>query len=328
MILGYHRVVENFQQYAAHNMAPMLISVRTLEAHLDWLGRTYEFVSLQDLSGVMSDGRRRKPSVAITFDDGYGDIYKHAFPLFKRKGIPFTVFVVTDLVGTDHMQMHDEIYLLLAQASCSEPMKLRGVAELIARLERGILLPYDMSDQEQLFSITRRLIKAMRSDALRDLINELKSIVTLPEDIAEEYHSLKWDMLQEMQQAGMTIGSHTRSHALLPNENREKTRDETRASRQVLEERLGIRIEHFAYPDGRFNRESVEAVAAAGYRYAYTTFQAPDPLYPNLTLPRRILWEKSCAGLSGNFSPSVMSCQVSGIFDIASHNRIRQGASS
>lgn len=38
--------------------------------------------------------------IAITFDDGLEDLYTMAYPFLKSKGIPFTAFIITDLLGT------------------------------------------------------------------------------------------------------------------------------------------------------------------------------------------------------------------------------------
>ena len=37
----------------------------------------------------------------LTFDDGYGGVFDHAFPLLKDQGIPFTLYITTGLVGSD-----------------------------------------------------------------------------------------------------------------------------------------------------------------------------------------------------------------------------------
>ncbi|MGQ9857031.1 MAG: polysaccharide deacetylase family protein [Fervidobacterium sp.] len=38
-------------------------------------------------------------NVFITFDDGYEDIYSIAYPILKKKKIPFTVFITTGFIG-------------------------------------------------------------------------------------------------------------------------------------------------------------------------------------------------------------------------------------
>jgi len=127
---------------------------------------------------------------------------------------------------------------------------------------------------------------------------------------------LSWEMLADMVRAGVIVGSHTRSHAWLTRESPIDVLDEARGSREEIERRLGTTVEHFAYPDGRFDAATVTAVAAAGYRFAYTTCTHRDPRYPLLTLPRRMLWESACVDAVSRFSPAIMSCQVHGVWSL------------
>jgi peptidoglycan/xylan/chitin deacetylase (PgdA/CDA1 family) len=121
-----------------------------------------------------------------------------------------------------------------------------------------------------------------------------------------------------MRDCGMTIGSHSKTHAFLNNESEERVGDETLSSRQTLRRMLGVDIQCFAYPGGSFNRSVVHAVAAAGYRYAFTICRHRDRQYPSLTIPRIGMWERACLDPSGHFSPPIMSCQAAGAFNWAS----------
>src|SRR5689334_11060495 len=113
-IAGYHRVVENFEESARRSIPSMLISGGTFEKQLDWIGRRFRFVSLDEIGLHLADGRPfAKPAAAITFDDGYADVYRYAFPILKRKGIPAAVFVVTELIGTRTPLLHDRLYARL-----------------------------------------------------------------------------------------------------------------------------------------------------------------------------------------------------------------------
>jgi peptidoglycan/xylan/chitin deacetylase (PgdA/CDA1 family) len=45
---------------------------------------------------------------AITFDDGWGDNYRNAFPLLKMFNLPATIFVITDDIGAPEMLTWDQ----------------------------------------------------------------------------------------------------------------------------------------------------------------------------------------------------------------------------
>ena len=126
LILGYHRVVENFAEVARTEMPSMLISRRMFEQHIDWIGRTFRFVTLDEIGEHMLAGAPFiEPVAAVTFDDGYRDVHEHALPVLKRKGIPAAMFVVTNLVGQPSWQIHDKLYHLMdkAFATWSDPQK-------------------------------------------------------------------------------------------------------------------------------------------------------------------------------------------------------------
>jgi peptidoglycan/xylan/chitin deacetylase (PgdA/CDA1 family) len=314
-------VVEDYAASAGQYMPAMLISGRMLERQLDWIGRHFRFVSLDELGPRLECGDPfDEPVAAITFDDGYRDVYDLAFPLLKRKGIPSAVFVVTDLIGTSRLLVFDKLSLLLARAFST----WRSVPCELARMLRslGISLPaLGMDAVKQVGhpardpnTAMRVLFTALPQAELYRVIEALEDQVEIDESALKELHACSWDMLAEMHRAGVTIGSHTRTHALLTNERRHKVLDETAGSRQVLESKLGVTIKHFAYPNGSFNAAAVGAVSVSGYRLAYTTCRHRDPTYPLLTIPRKLLWENSCLDALGRFSSPIMSCQAHGVF--------------
>lgn len=116
-VVTYHRVVADFAAHAQRTAPANLVSGQMLEQHLDWIGRRFRFVSLDELGSYLEGAdTARRPVAAVTFDDGYRDVYEHAFPILKRKGIPAAIFVVTGLIGTSALQLHDKFHLLIGRA--------------------------------------------------------------------------------------------------------------------------------------------------------------------------------------------------------------------
>jgi peptidoglycan/xylan/chitin deacetylase (PgdA/CDA1 family) len=293
----------------------MMVSLATLERQLDWIGRRYDFVDL-DTAARVEEGepRRGRPVAAVTFDDGYRDVVRLALPLLQRKGIPAALFVVTDRVGVDGLHRHDELYWLIRRwvaergsASLKDAIERAGFARALARGVEGAA-----SSQ---IGAKERLLRRLPRQELRRLIDALQTIGTPPREVLDDLRTADWDELMAAKRAGHLIGSHTRTHCILPQEGAAYRDAELRDSRRVLEDRLGGEIVHLSYPDGRFSRATLAAAAAAGYRYAYTTCADRSANFPLLTVPRRTLWEGSTAGARGGFSPSVGAWVLAGVLE-------------
>jgi peptidoglycan/xylan/chitin deacetylase (PgdA/CDA1 family) len=309
-IICHHRVMPE----SAWNdgiIRPMLLSPRSFARQLDWLARHYRFVSLEALD--QETARNGKPAAAITFDDGYADVYQYAFPLLAERGIPATVFVISDLAGTAEAPLHDRLYVLLSAWWQQHSQPARGLRALLEHT--GVRPSPPAGNKVGALETMRALLTSLPLSELRAVADSLARRTRVDDSAWECFRLADWDMLREMRAGGISIGSHTRNHALLPNEPDAVLENELRGSRRVLEERLDARVELLAYPDGRFDRRVVRAVAAAGYRFAFTCCSHRDPEYPDLTIPRRHIWENCCLGLSGRFSPRMASCQVEGVFD-------------
>ncbi len=314
LIVGYHRVVEDFTAMKPTSIPAMLITCRTFEQQIDWIARRFRITTLDEIGSRLESGEPSDERLAaITFDDGYADLYHNAFPILRRKGHPAAVFVVTDLIGRKDMQTFDRLYLLLARAlGCPGGIDWLPRLQAVPAAERRRLSRFL---RDPIFTTTL-LLKALPQDALGSVLEALECRFPMAAECFESHRSLDWNMLDEMSAAGITIGSHSRTHPLLTLEEPARVREEVEGSRRLLEQSLGRAIHHFAYPDGRFSTQVVAAVKKAGYRFAYGVCGHRDASEPLLTIPRRTLWEYSCLDGRGRHSPSVMSCNVNGVFDL------------
>ena len=77
--------------------------------------------------------------------------------------------------------------------------------------------------------------------------------------------------LKEMDKAGIEIESHTVTHTDLDTLSYSQQLAELKDSKTALENLLGRTVDYVAYPEGRYNDDTVKAVAATGYKMAFTT---------------------------------------------------------
>lgn len=267
-ILAYHRVIPT-DALDSYPLDPELISATP--AQFEWQMRHIRQhlnpVSLRDIIAHLDAGIPLPHSaVAVTFDDGFADTYRYAFPILKRYGIPATIFVSTGYVDSQ------------------EPFWFELAAYLVYRvpprtleLHDGRVFPTGTSHNDRAASL--RQVQGI----LKDLPNSQR--VTLLERwtrafaalIAHEAmrHSLpiSWQQICEMASSGIDFGSHTVTH---PNLTRLSDQDLTRElieSKRLLETHLQRSIESIAYPIGTlsaFDQRVTTATARHGFKLGVT----------------------------------------------------------
>ena len=91
-IFAYHRIgIPRDGRYESLTVTP-----RRFYGQLGALRRLrYEFAALDTVRAWLDkSGNRLRRPVALSFDDGYQDLFEHAFPFLKKQRIPATVFLV------------------------------------------------------------------------------------------------------------------------------------------------------------------------------------------------------------------------------------------
>jgi biofilm PGA synthesis lipoprotein PgaB len=90
-----HLVVLQYHHVSNSTPSSTSISPEQFALHLDWLeANGFSVASLPDaLAKIRAGDELPDKTVAITFDDGYSDNYRAAFPLLRERGWPFTIFV-------------------------------------------------------------------------------------------------------------------------------------------------------------------------------------------------------------------------------------------
>jgi len=272
VILAYHRI--GTAGDSPLDRALWNASVTQFTEQISWLQKRADIVPLLELPGLVRRPRTR--SVAITFDDGYGDNFETAFPILKAAGVPATFFVSTGFVDHPSTPWWDEIAWIVRTTSASEIL-LPGSDQPIRLLEGDRAAP--------IRSVLRH-VKKMTGNQMDAFITVLASQTgtgRIPETARPPW--LSWGQLREMQEMGMSIGGHTVSHPVLSRLKREEQRAELRTSLARLTIECGEIPRAMSYPVGgpgaydattRFEAREAGYVMACNYHGGYVTQHIED----------------------------------------------------
>lgn len=261
VILCYHRVGSGGVPFYS-NFDP-----RAFEAQIRFLRRAYRIVSLDDLCHELDAGGPPSQAVAITFDDGYRDLYTNAFPILRRYGVPATVYLTASAIETGEISWYDRIFAI-AMFSKS------GVLELDGNSPRR----FTLSSREYRLQAATEIVTMLRGYPNRDRIAAcaaLEKNADLPGSAWElEDRMLTWSQVREMQESGISFGAHTMSHPVVSQLAYSERQLELGDSKRLLENRLQRPIAHFAFPFGSpsdIDPESCALMPRYGYRSAAST---------------------------------------------------------
>lgn len=112
-ILMYHEVADRPEigGLAGHIQGGYLLLREDFERQMAFLAAAgFQSVSLQQLHDWSQLGAPlpARP-VVITFDDGYGGNYRHAFPILERCGFSATFFIISNRMDAPHMLRWEEL---------------------------------------------------------------------------------------------------------------------------------------------------------------------------------------------------------------------------
>lgn len=93
-VIMYHRVVRDISEAGRHGI---YVTEEQFESHMKYLKqRGYQTLTFEEAVNLNRLDRNKK-YIIITFDDGYTDNYKLAFPILKKYGFKAVIFLVAGL---------------------------------------------------------------------------------------------------------------------------------------------------------------------------------------------------------------------------------------
>jgi glycosyltransferase involved in cell wall biosynthesis/peptidoglycan/xylan/chitin deacetylase (PgdA/CDA1 family) len=248
LTLTYHRVLP--APGPRHFAGVWSATPEQFASQLDQITASCDVVGTSAVAELREASGRR---VAISFDDGYRDVYDHALPALRARGLPATLFLTTGVLDGSLVPWWDQIAWLLG--GIADPAR-HGFASLDAVIDR---------------------YRAARPDRAAALIDELARVsdrapLTV-DQVRDEW--ITWDMARELAAGGFAIEAHTVSHPLMSRLTPAAQFGEIAGSAERIAEEIGRRPRAFAYPVGQrasFDEHAKVAAKRAGISEAYSLY--------------------------------------------------------
>jgi len=262
LILTMNRVLPREERSLCFDPG-LVVSETAFVSLLDLLQKDYQVVPLADLL-ANPRGFRGRAKVAITFDDGWEDNYRIAFPHLLKYQMPATIFACTGLLDTHGLLPEERFARLWTQ--CAAHSTLGTLVADLRHWGLGRRKHHPARPQKRYWF---QEIKRMPLVGRLLLLDHFEQRYQIPPVTARRF--LSWEEVRVMMRTGLIgMGSHTCRHATLPAESDRDVRLELETSREILLTHTGTAPDVLSYPNGMYSRRVLELVRAAGFRAAFT----------------------------------------------------------
>ena len=303
-IFTYHKIYSSEDKYFRDGM---IIDIETLERQIRFLRDRYKIISLRSLIKMIKANKLIDRYVCITFDDGYSDNYRYAYPILKKYSCPATIFLTTDPVDHGVPLWWDRIDGIIADTFSRDDF-------------------LSLTDRSPIASFSRYKNRNSIVNAAVDHVNQLDkesrggfwhefdqwvSFCGIKEPVSP---MLNWDMVREMSKNGIDFECHTRSHAFVDEMSLSDMENELIGSRDRIREMINQPADILACPRGRImNDEQIRFIQSNFLAVCTTNLGFVDKNSELYSLNRR---DSRYLNYKGNFNKIKATLELSGVLDV------------
>jgi len=279
---GAHRLIAPYTQgagmiFTLHSVKPYRDKAfapnRILEVTPDFLSGVLDQVEESGLDVVsLHEAVRRlredddRRFVSFTFDDGYRDNRNYAYPLFKARNFPMTMYI-----PTDYPDGRGELWWLALEEIVNRASEI----ELCRHGDLWRLPTETPQDKTKSFDQVYWWLRGVDEATQRQVVRVLAERHDVDMEQMCRDLIMNWDEIRRLAADPLvTIGAHTKAHYAISKVSPARAVDEMVGSADRIEQELGIRPAHFAFPYGDPGSAGPADFAMArelGFKTAVTT---------------------------------------------------------
>lgn len=252
-VLCYHNIDGNGMPWAAFTRQMLWLKAHGIRT-----------ISLDRLERFLNGEALSAPSVCVTFDDGFRDLYTRVAPFFREHDLHATVFIINNRIRPED------------ESGTDEPITAHEAhREFLVSGARGAWM-----SESEIRSIMADGTFAIGSHSTTHVMGAMPPWQK-PEK-PDHWAYARWHAGLEQGEPPRMVPEFT-THLYLPDKERLETDDEffarvqdnLSASRGDLEKRFGVQVTTLGWPWGAAHPIAVEAAQAAGFRLLFTLENGP-----------------------------------------------------
>ncbi len=259
---------------------------------IKYISRNYVIFTVEDLflGKVENISNIKRPIACITFDDGYRDFIQYALPILDKFKVKASMYVVTDSVISGLPPWTFIIDFLLINAKKNDLFTIAKYSNLSYKEFSFDDIKSKIKFNKILKNEMKKMLDSQRK-SIYNFICQTINYLKIPDNLMMN----KAEIIQ-IKNAGITIGSHTKSHPLLAKiENENDIIYELKESSQVIQQIIGEPPITISYPVGSYNPKVIELAIKTEYKLGLAVEQKPFKgiIQTNFAIPRIELYNEN-----------------------------------
>ena len=248
---------------------------------IDFFCKNFNILSKSDLIGIIHTKKiPKKPSIFLTFDDGYIDHYKYVFPYLGKKKITASFYPSTKAIENKIILDINKIHFILEKEQ-NRKLILKEIDNYLLKEKLKPLSEQNLSrinlkhryDDRDIVLI-KHLLQFFLPEKIREKIINFLFAKILNKDVNEFSKELYMNekQIKEMYVEKMDFGSHGVYHYRWQLLKKKEQENEIINSRRFFEN-LGFNTENFSvcFPYGSHNAYTISLLKKYNIKFALTT---------------------------------------------------------
>ena len=262
-VLAYHRILPDAQVAKTNSADAIITESELFRKHLRWLKDEFHIIDMGELQAILLDGQPMTGnSLLVTFDDGWQDNFEYARSALTAEGVPATIFLPYNYIGSGEVFWQEEMLARLTQLNESEADSDKSLLMELAGIEAG-------ADKALLRSAVTQL-KVKPYAEIYQTLERLRAHQQQGSIDMKLDAYMDWQQVNQMGKEHISFGSHALSHRILTQIELDEARHEIVESRSLIKEKTGKEVDTIAYPNGNCNSAIEKIVDESGFRLGFT----------------------------------------------------------